>query len=157
MKSKLFITTVDPLHRDWNIILSLPISSQLLWTSNYNIMQLNICWTISMKIKSVVFVCLILLNALTQLITNNFKKYGKYDLNGTELWFTTYLNERAKVVTLHGKMYNTKFIDEGVPQGSILRPLLFSIFSNDFPSCLFHMPSVIFLLMILWYVLVINH
>ena len=65
------------------------------------------------------------------------KKISEYGLIGTELqWFTNYLNERAQVVTINGKMSNTKLIDKGVPQGSILGPLLFTIFINDFPSCL---------------------
>ena len=66
-----------------------------------------------------------------------FLKLSKYGLNGTELqWFTNYLNERTQVVTINSKMSNTKLIDKGVPQGSILGPLLFTIFLNDFPSCL---------------------
>ena len=67
------------------------------------------------------------------------KKLGKYGFNGTELlWFTNYLNERCQVVSIHGKISNTKLIDKGVPRGSILGPMLFTIFSNDFPPCLFN-------------------
>ena len=84
------------------------------------------------------FQCLTLLNVLTQLITHYFlKKLCKYGLNGTKLqWFTNYHNERAQVVTINGKMSNTKLIDKGVLQGSILGPLSFTIFINDFSSCL---------------------
>ena len=65
------------------------------------------------------------------------KKLSKYGLNGTELqWFTNYLNKRTQVVTINGKISNTKPIDKGVPQGSLLGPLLYTIFNNDFPSCL---------------------
>ena len=56
--------------------LSLHIPSQLSWNSiqprRLCIMWLNMCLTILTKMKSMVFVCLILLNVLTQLITNYF-------------------------------------------------------------------------------------
>ena len=62
-------------------------------------------------------------------------------------WFTNYLNERTQV-TINAKMSNTKLIDKGVPQGSILGPMLFTISLMIFPH-VYLMPSVIFSLMIL--------
>ena len=46
------------------------------------------------------------------------------------------LNQRTQVVTINVKISNTKLIDKGVSRGSILGPLLFTIFINDFPICL---------------------
>ena len=60
-----------------------------------------------------------------------FFKLNKYGLNGTELH-----NKRAQAVTMNSTISNTKLIDKGVPQGSILSPQRFTIFINDFPSCL---------------------
>ena len=99
--------------------------------------------------KSMIFVCLILLSVLTQLITNYLKK-NNYGLNGTELlWLKNHLNERTQGVTISGKISYTKFIGKGVPQGSILGPQLFTILI--LPMIFHHvspLPSVIFLLVI---------
>ena len=51
-------------------------------------------------------------------------------------WAAIYKRLDPYQVTINGKMSNTKLIDKGVPQGSILGPPLFTIFINDFPSCL---------------------
>ena len=59
-------------------------------------------------------------------------KLTRYGVNGTELeWFRDYLFNR-KVQVMHDKcLSESKPLFPGVPQGSILGPLLFVIFFND--------------------------
>ena len=64
------------------------------------------------------------------------KKLSYYGVKGTELnWFHDYLSNRSQFVEISGIKSDITFSKTGVPQGSILGPLLFLIYMNDISSC----------------------
>ena len=60
-------------------------------------------------------------------------KLERYGVRGVTLnWFTNYLADRSQVVRSHNQLSDVKAISTGVPQGSVLGPILFLIFINPF-------------------------
>ena len=46
-------------------------------------------------------------------------------------WFRSYLSGRNYYVTINGKRSETRSLQRGVPQGSVLGPILFSIYTME--------------------------
>ena len=65
------------------------------------------------------------------------EKLKKLNISASVMqWFKSYLSERSQSVKIEGNISKALQLNVGVPQGSILGPLLFIIYTRDLPLCI---------------------
>ncbi len=61
------------------------------------------------------------------------KRLAELDISGTLiLWIKDFLSCRPQRVQVNGTLSHTLTLSTGCPQGSVLSPVLFSLFTNEF-------------------------
>ena len=100
-------------------------------------LQMYDTWLASLEQGELAGVCMVDMSAAfdvvyTELLLEKLKLYG-LDQNSVQ-WAWSYLTYRSQGVCIEGTLSSLLALEAGVPQGSILGPLFYTIFTNELPQ-----------------------
>ena len=101
------------------------------------LLQMYDVWIDCLEQDKVSAVCLIDMSAAFDVVSHSLllEKLELYGFDNSALsWMKSYLSDRTQCVCVDGTLSRQLSVDCGVPQGSILSPVLYCLFTNDFPD-----------------------
>ena len=101
------------------------------------LIQLYDKWVEALEERKFTGVCFLDLSAAFDVVNHSLliKKLSLYGFDEKSIkWIESYLKDRKQTVCIEGKLSKVLSVTTGVPQGSILGPLLYTIFTNELPE-----------------------
>ena len=111
------------------------------YRSNHNtttaLIQMYDIWLDSLEKAEMAGLCFLDMSAAFDIVDHSLliKKLELYGFESSMVeWVSSYLTGRSQCVSIDGSLSRSLEVSHGVPQGSILGPLLYTIFTNELPE-----------------------